>query len=76
MVLRVHSPARPPGARGIRAALPADGSQLFENPIAPGPAIFASATRITWNGDDRKAVKDIAALGFAGIQCVRSRCGI
>lgn len=41
----------------------------FENPIAPaaGDLRFGYAA-ITWNGDDRKAVKDIAALGFAGIQ--------
>jgi inosose dehydratase len=41
----------------------------FDTPITPAPAdiLFAYAS-ITWNGNDRQAIEDVAALGFHGIQ--------
>lgn len=41
----------------------------FDTPIssAPGEIHFGYAS-ITWNGNDRQAIEDIAALGFPGIQ--------
>ena len=47
---------------------PMDLSQ-FDTPIAPAPSeIHFGYASITWNGDDRQAVDDIAAVGFHGIQ--------
>jgi len=41
----------------------------FDKPIRPGPAEFhLGYASITWGGDDRQAIDDIAALGFPGIQ--------
>jgi inosose dehydratase len=41
----------------------------FDTPITPGPSeIHFGYASITWNGDDRQAIEDIAALGFPGIQ--------
>src|SRR2546425_11703914 len=41
----------------------------FENPISPAPAeIRFGYAAITWGGDDRQAIEDIAAVGFRGIQ--------
>jgi inosose dehydratase len=41
----------------------------FDTPIAPGPAdIRLGYASITWNGNDRQAIEDIASLGFHGIQ--------
>jgi inosose dehydratase len=46
----------------------------FNTPIPPADsAIHYGYASITWNGDDRKAIEDIAALGFRGIQ-LRSNC--
>src|SRR5882762_4818107 len=41
----------------------------FDTPITPAPAdiVFGYAS-ITWGGNDRQAIEDIAALGFHGIQ--------
>ena len=41
----------------------------FDTPISPaaGEIHFGYAS-ITWNGNDRQAIEDIAALGFPGIQ--------
>src|SRR5262249_26141941 len=41
----------------------------FDTPISPAPGEmnFGYAS-ITWNGNDRQAIEDIAALGFPGIQ--------
>src|SRR2546427_10897848 len=41
----------------------------FDTPIssAPGEIRFGYAS-ITWNGNDRQAMEDIAALGFPGVQ--------
>lgn len=41
----------------------------FDTPISPAPGeIHFGYASITWNGDDRQAIEDIAALGFPGIQ--------
>jgi inosose dehydratase len=46
----------------------------FDTPISPGaPEIHWGYAAITWNGNDRQAIEDIAALGFPGIQ-LRSNC--
>jgi inosose dehydratase len=43
--------------------------RYFEDPIGPAASdLRFGYAAITWNGDDRKAVEDVAALGFAGIQ--------
>jgi len=52
---------------------PADLS-YFDKPIPPGPSeIHFGYAAITWNGRDREAIEDIAAVGFHGIQ-LRSNC--
>jgi inosose dehydratase len=46
----------------------------FNTPIPPAPSdIRYGYASITWNGDDRKAIEDISALGFHGVQ-LRSNC--
>ncbi|HXB21944.1 MAG TPA: sugar phosphate isomerase/epimerase [Candidatus Solibacter sp.] len=41
----------------------------FDVPISPAPSeIRLGYAAITWNGNDRQAIEDIAALGFRGIQ--------
>src|SRR5437773_11557157 len=41
----------------------------FDPPTSPGPAeIHCGYASITWDGNDRQAIEDIAALGFPGIQ--------
>ena len=46
----------------------------FDTPIAPAPSeIHFGYAAITWSGNDRQAIEDIAALGFRGIQ-LRSNC--
>lgn len=41
----------------------------FDTPISPAPSeIHFGYASITWNGNDRQAIEDIAALGFPGIQ--------
>ena len=41
----------------------------FDTPISAGPSeIHFGYASITWNGNDRQAIEDIAALGFPGIQ--------
>jgi inosose dehydratase len=41
----------------------------FDTPISPAPSeIHFGYAAITWNGNDRQAIEDIAALGFRGIQ--------
>jgi inosose dehydratase len=41
----------------------------FDSPISPAPAaILFGYASITWGGNDRQAIEDIAALGFGGIQ--------
>jgi inosose dehydratase len=46
----------------------------FDRPIAPAPGeIHFGYAAITWGGNDRQAIDDIAAVGFHGIQ-LRSNC--
>src|SRR5437879_9794367 len=41
----------------------------FDTPISPAPAdIRFGYASFTWGGNDRKAIEDIASLGFHGIQ--------
>jgi inosose dehydratase len=41
----------------------------FDTPLSPAPAeIRIGYASITWGGNDRQAIEDIAALGFHGIQ--------
>lgn len=41
----------------------------FDTPISPAPSeIHFGYAAITWDGNDRQAIEDIAALGFHGIQ--------
>ena len=41
----------------------------FDTPISPAPGeIHFGYASITWGGNDRQAIDDIAALGFPGIQ--------
>jgi inosose dehydratase len=46
----------------------------FNAPISPAPSeIRLGYAAITWGGNDRQAIDDVAALGFRGIQ-LRSNC--
>jgi len=46
----------------------------FDTPISPAPSeIRFGYAAITWGGNDRQAIEDIASLGFPGIQ-FRSNC--
>jgi len=60
-----------PGAalRASERLYPPMDLSYFDTPISPGPgeSHFGYAS-ITWNGNDRQAIEDIAALGFPGIQ--------
>jgi inosose dehydratase len=48
---------------------PAMDLSYFDIPIAPAPSeIHLGYAAITWGGNDRQAIDDIAALGFHGIQ--------
>ena len=55
--------------RGAALLYPPRDLSYFDRPIsrAPGEIHFGYAS-ITWNGNDRQAIEDIAALGFPGIQ--------
>jgi len=58
---------------GERLYPPTDLSR-FDTPIAPAPSeIHFGYAAITWGGNDRQAIDDIAAVGFHGIQ-LRSNC--
>ena len=47
---------------------PADLS-YFDTPIPPGPfELHIGYAAITWGGNDRQAIEDIASVGFPGIQ--------
>jgi inosose dehydratase len=58
---------------GERLYPPMDLSH-FDTPIAPAPSeIHFGYAAITWGGNDRQAIEDIAAVGYRGIQ-LRSNC--
>jgi len=41
----------------------------FDTPLTPAPSeIYFGYAAITWGGNDRQAIEDIAAVGFQGIQ--------
>src|SRR5580704_8177848 len=41
----------------------------FDTPIPPGPfELHIGYAAITWGGNDRQAIEDIASVGFPGIQ--------
>lgn len=46
----------------------------FDTPIAPAPfEMHVGYAAITWGGNDRQAIEDIAAVGYTGIQ-LRANC--
>jgi inosose dehydratase len=59
-----------PGLAGLaRPLYPPMDLSYFDTPITPAPAdILFGYASITWGGNDRQAIEDIAALGFHGIQ--------
>ncbi len=71
------------GAATLAAALPVDrlaealspplypamDLSYFDTPVSPAPAdIQFGYAAITWGGNDRQAIDDVAAVGFKGIQ--------
>lgn len=60
---------RAPALRAFGPLYPHTDLSHFDNPITPAPAeLHFGYASITWNGNDRQAIDDIAALGFPGIQ--------
>jgi inosose dehydratase len=60
----------PEGVLSARESLypPADLS-YFAKPIPPGPFdLHIGYAAITWGGNDRQAIEDVAAVGYPGIQ--------
>ncbi|MGB6429828.1 MAG: sugar phosphate isomerase/epimerase [Candidatus Acidiferrales bacterium] len=58
-----------PALRAIAPLYPPVDLSYFRTPVTPAPAeIRWGYAAITWNGNDRQAIDDIAALGFPGIQ--------
>jgi inosose dehydratase len=54
---------------GAERLYPPTDLSYFDTPISPAPSeIHFGYASITWNGNDRQAIEDIAALGFPGIQ--------
>ena len=69
------------GALGVAAAIPEGlvyarerlyppvDLSYFEKPIPPAPfELHIGYAAITWGGNDRQAIEDVASLGFPGIQ--------
>ena len=57
------------GARARDLLYPPVDLSYFNTPITPAPSeIHFGYASITWGGNDRQAIDDIAALGFRGIQ--------
>src|SRR5467141_3250365 len=62
-------PAIPGYASLVRPLYPPMDLSYFDTPIMPAPAdILFGYASITWGGNDRQAIEDIASLGFHGIQ--------
>lgn len=58
-----------PALKAFQPLYPLVDLSYFDTPISPAPSeIRFGYAAITWNGDDRKAIEDIAALGFPAIQ--------
>ena len=53
------------GAAAVGSALPLG---RFADALEPPPGIKLGYAAITWGGNDRQAIEDIAAVGFRGIQ--------
>lgn len=62
--------ALPKGVFGIdRSSLyPENGARYPTLVTSPPPNISFGYAAITWNGNDRQAIKDVAEVGFRGIQ--------
>jgi inosose dehydratase len=59
--------ARPATADSL--LYPSTDLSLFDRPISPRPfALRLGCAAILWGGEDEKAIEEIAALGFKGIQ--------
>lgn len=68
----VASPLKTVGRRAEEHALyPPEDLSYFDRPLRPAAGIRFGYHAITWEGDDQRAIKEIAELGFKGIQ-VRS----
>jgi inosose dehydratase len=62
-------PSIPGYASLVQPLYPPMDLSYFDTPITPAPAdILFGYASITWNGNDRQAIEDVAALGFHGIQ--------
>jgi inosose dehydratase len=60
---------RAPALRAVAPLYPPVDLSYFRTPVTPAPAeIRWGYAAITWNGNDRQAIDDVAALGFPGIQ--------
>lgn len=58
-----------PGAAADALLYPSTDLSLFDRPITPRPfALRLGCAAILWGGDDERAIEEIAALGFTGIQ--------
>lgn len=54
---------------GAELLYPPIDLSYFDTPISPAPGeIHFGYASITWNGNDRQAMEDIASLGFPGVQ--------
>lgn len=61
--------ALPAGAREPELLYPPTDLTFFDTPIAPRSSdVRFGYAAITWGGDDAKAIADISAVGFRGIQ--------
>src|SRR5690242_3168014 len=60
---------REPALAAFEPLYPPMDLSYFDTPISAAPAhIKLGYAAITWNGEDRQAIEDIASLGFPGIQ--------
>lgn len=58
-----------PTAWAVKPLYPPMDLSYFDAPISGAPAeIHVGYAAITWDGNDRQAIEDIASLGFHGIQ--------
>lgn len=63
------APVSRSGLGGAEPLYPPIDLCYFDTPISPAPSeIHFGYASITWNGEDRQAIEDIAALGFPAIQ--------
>src|SRR5215470_13966636 len=63
------APLPKPALAAFEPLYPPMDLSYFDTPISAAPAhIKFGYAAITWNGNDRQAIDDIASLGFPGIQ--------